>query len=120
MEKYREDIKTFAMELDLDLADLADLFIEYLSEIKNYGNQLMISLLEEDYKKLQQDTHAIKGISGNMCILDVFTEADEFDKQLKSKITIDANTHVIRLQLLIEDSAFRIKKVFSQEGISLE
>ena len=119
MNNNQYDIKAFSDNLEITLEESVELFSSYISEMNIYCIQLKQHLIKENYKELEKIVHSIKGVSGNLNIMDVYEEAAAVDDLLKAKSLTNIAENVKMLLLLIGDSEIKIKNYFSNYNISL-
>lgn len=113
------DIEGLADELEIGIEDISDLYASYIQEMKEEIAELKVCLKNSDWDMLQRVVHNIKGVSANLGITDVFSEADKFDKLLKINETSESKEYVAKIVNLIVDSEAVIKDFFMEKGFSI-
>jgi HPt (histidine-containing phosphotransfer) domain-containing protein len=115
----RYDIEGLASELEVGLDSIVGLYESFIVEMKEEIEEMKIHLEKSDWIMLERVIHNIKGVSANLCILDIFSEAEKFDSLLKKNETSDASIYVNKLIALINASETEIKGFFLEKGFSI-
>lgn len=115
----RYKIDDFAQELGVDVAGISGLFASYIEEMKEESESMRNFYKKEDWHMLQRVVHNIKGVSANLGIMDVFSEAEKFDILLKSDITQNSDVYIEKITGTIDKAEEEIRKFFEQHGVSI-
>lgn len=118
-EQCRYDITGLARELDVDLGDIAILFVNYFVEMKSEIAEMQRFLSEKDWNMLERTVHNIKGVSVNLGVLDVYNEAEAFDRLLKDGNTDHAEEYVNKVSRLLGPAEIEVKRFFNRNGLSM-
>ena len=113
------NIEGLAEELEVELESIVGLYTSYIEEMKEEILEMTTYLEKTDWTMLERVIHNIKGVSANLCIMDVFSEAEKFDLLLKKNITLDCDKHITKLINLIRDSEVEIKSFFNERGLEV-
>lgn len=114
----RYDIEGLANELEVDIGDIATLFLNYFYEMKSEIVAIQQHLSVRNWNMLERVVHNIKGVSANLNVSDVYEEAAVFDILLKQNKTDDADIHVQKLARLLTNSEKEIREFFNEKGFS--
>ena len=113
------DIDGLAKELEVGIESIVGLYSSYIEEMKEEMEEMKLCLDKSDWTMLERIVHNIKGVSVNLSIMDVFSEAEEFDVLLKKNATSDSSNYVLKLISLITDAEFEIKRFFNEKGFEV-
>ncbi|WP_088228366.1 Hpt domain-containing protein [Desulfosporosinus sp. FKB] len=117
----RYDLKGFSDELGLPLKDTADLFSEFITEIKNELSQAENVLTNNNLEELQRINHNIKGISANFKILDLYEQTCKISKVLKSSCdNLSLQSLLNNLFIIYENAVQEITAFFAYQGIDIK
>ncbi|MCX7711342.1 MAG: Hpt domain-containing protein [Clostridia bacterium] len=115
----RYDIQGLTDELEVELKDIVRLFSNYFEEMQSEMSEMEKFLSQKDWVMLQRVAHNIKGVSANLGIQDVFSEAAAFDAMLKAGITESAVQYVNGIKTLLKNANAEVDAYFSQHGLTL-
>ncbi len=118
--EYAYDIEGFANELETDMETIAGLFSSYFTEMKGEISSMQTYLSAKDWVMLERVIHNIKGVSANLGINDVFSEAEKFDILLKKGENSNADIFVEGIAVLISNAEGIIREIFLKSGIELD
>ena len=113
------NIEGLADELEVDMESIVGLYSSYIEEMKEEIKEMQLCLEKSDWTMLERVVHNIKGVSANLSIMDVYSEAEKFDLLLKKNITSSAEEYVSKLINLIADSESEIKLFFYEKGLDV-
>jgi HPt (histidine-containing phosphotransfer) domain-containing protein len=113
----RYNIKGLAEELEIDLNSISGLYTIYFEEMKEEIKSMLLYLKKSDWEMLERTVHNIKGVSANLSIMDVFSEAEKFDILLKKNEILNSREHITNLDNLISNAEIEIKEFFEDKGL---
>lgn len=114
--EIKYDIEGLAKELEIDIEGIVGLYASYFEEMKSEITDMKEHLVKHDWKMLERVIHNIKGVSINLNISDVYSEAEKFDILLKKDVTENAGDYVDSIAHLIENAEVEIQRFFSEKG----
>ncbi|WP_088187008.1 Hpt domain-containing protein [Desulfosporosinus sp. FKA] len=116
----RYDLKGFSDELGLPLKDTAELFSEFIKEIKDELSKAENVLINNNVEELQRINHNIKGISANFKILDLYEQTCKISKTLKNSCDIlSLQSQLNDLFIIYENAVQEITAFFAYHGIDI-
>ena len=115
----RYDIKGLQQELDVEVSDLAMLFLSYINEMQSEIAEMYRCLSEGDFNMLQRVVHNIKGVSANLRIKDVEKAASDYGDMLRRGETLESGLYINRIVQLISEAQNEIRNYFHLNGYSL-
>ncbi|KLU67314.1 hypothetical protein DEAC_c05260 [Desulfosporosinus acididurans] len=116
----RYDLKGFSDELGLPLKDTAELFSEFIKEIKDELSKAENVLISNNVEELQRINHNIKGISANFKILDLYEQTCKISKTLKNSCDIlSLQSQLNDLFIIYENAVQEITAFFAYHGIDI-
>lgn len=80
------DLDVLSKEIGLSKVPLTELLYVYCNEMKSEIHQVNKLVGLKDWHKLQRTIHNIKGVSGNLCMHNMYTAAAEVDQKLKNNV----------------------------------
>lgn len=118
-ETCRYDIEGIIQELEVDVGDIAILFLNYFTEMKEEMTEMKTLLEQQDWFMLERVVHNVKGVSANLGVNDIYEEAQAFDLLLKAGQTGKAADHIEKIDRMLYDAEDEIKRFFSRRGFSM-
>jgi len=113
---FKYDIIGFSDDLGLPLEDIANLYSEFLKEIKSEVCKLKILFNEKDWNSIKIILHNIKGISANYRIIDVYEETAKIHNAIKICDYDNIEPLFNGLLIIFENAIKEISKYFEQKG----
>lgn len=116
----RYDLKGFSDDLGLPLQDIADLFSDFIKEIKSEIVKIRTFLAKRDLNELGRINHNIKGISVNYRVLDIHDETLKISIALKTGDFKYIEPLFNNFFLISENAVQEITCYFERKGIVVE
>ena len=117
MEIY--NIVGLAKDLELECADITDLYTSYIDQINEHCQNLEENFNKNDFTGLINEVHNVKGVAGNLLINDVFEEASSFGRLLNQGNFTDLKENVDSISNLLINSGYKVRKSFAKVNITL-
>jgi HPt (histidine-containing phosphotransfer) domain-containing protein len=113
------DIQGLIDELEVEVGDIAILFLNYITEMKEEIAEMKELHGQQDWFMLERVVHNVKGVSANLGIQDVYEEAQIFDICLKNNQTEQSAECIGKIDGMLYEAEKEIKLFFSARGFSL-
>ena len=117
--EFRYDIKGLAEELEVEMKDIAKLYLNYFEEMNSEISEMNDFISGKNWMMLQKVIHNVKGVSANLNVYDVFEEAAAFDALLKAGSIENAQAHVNRIIALIKVAEAEMKEYFKRKEFDI-
>lgn len=117
--QIRYSISEFQEALGMSIEGIADLFENYFKEMAIEIRKMHEYLAEGDWYMLQRVVHAIKGVSANLRVHDVYEGAVELDDNLKKKSYEDVPKYVENIEKMILNAEAEVRAYFLSKGIRI-
>lgn len=116
---FRYDIKGLCEDIGVPYEDIASLFSEYFSEMKDNIQECKTLYINRDWMKLEREVHNMKGISVNLNVTDVYNTCTTLDYQLRTYQYENINTNLEKIYELYNAAENDIREFFKLKDIMI-
>ena len=100
--KYNLDLEKIAVELDFDLEDVEMLMEVFLESAHENIDSLKVAVDSNNLDEIYQLSHAIKGSSANLTLMDISNIAKDMEHNAREKNSINYLDKFTELKTLID------------------
>ena len=101
--EYNINLQQIADELDFDLEDVEMLIEVFLESANETMAELKQAIDSNDLEQVYQSSHAIKGSSANLTLMDISNIAKEMEHEAKAGNNLDYQGKFQELKQLIDN-----------------
>ena len=100
---YNLDLEQIAQELDFDLEDVEMLMEVFLESVEENIESLKLAIDSNNLDEIYQISHAIKGSSANLTLMNISNIAKDMEHEAKEKNSINYLDKYTELKTLIDN-----------------
>lgn len=100
---YNIDLQKIAEELEFDLEDVEMLMDLFLESVEDSMIALKEAIEENNFDKVYQCSHSIKGSSANLTLMDISNKAQDIEHNARESNHIDYLSKFSELKILIDN-----------------